>query len=431
LLRVLGSSLALFEVMLACASPACAHDLPVKTMINAFVRVHDGEADLVARVPMDLLRGVPFPTVNGHYDLAQSGPFEELARTLLADAFLLAEDDARLVPLRSEGRIVPASDRSFDRFEHALAAVRMGTGPSTPVAYDSGYLDVHFVYPVKSMHSRFEIQSQVTVDVGVLAPLTVRYLGSDGEGRAMIIPAGAEPVDLDPAWYRAAAGFVMLGIEHILSGTDHLLFLLCLVLPVRRLRSIVPLITAFTLAHSVTLIASALGLAPRGPWFPPLVETAIAASIVYTALENIVTASMGRRELITCLFGLVHGFGFSNALGDSLQFAGQHLIISLLAFNVGIEIGQLGVLCIMLPLLALLRRWISPRRLVILLSTLGGLMGAIWLVERWEVLWKVDVACTGPACLGHAAPWLVASIALLAFLPMLLAYRKHRTGISH
>jgi len=86
------------------------------------------------------------------------------------------------------------------------------------------------------------------------------------------------------------------------------------------------------------------------------------------------------------------------------------------------------VLCVMLPLFALLRRWISPRRLVVLLSSVGGVLGAVWLVERWEVLWKVDVGCTGPTCLGHAAPWLVASVALLAFLPMLLAYRRHRIG---
>ncbi|HEV8209200.1 MAG TPA: HupE/UreJ family protein [Vicinamibacterales bacterium] len=420
------SWLALFALLLVCAGAARAHDLPVNTMVNAFVRVDRGEADLVARVPMDLLRGIPFPTVEGRYDLAQSGPFEELARTLLADAFVLAEDNVRLKPVRSETRIVAVSDRSFDRFDHALAAARASTGPAASVPYDTGYLDVHFVYPVKSTGSRFEIQSQVAVDVGVLAPLTVRFVRGDVEGRAMIIPAGADPVDLDPAWYRAAGGFIVLGIEHILTGTDHLLFLLCLVVPVRRLRAVVPLITAFTIAHSVTLIASALGFAPRGPWFPPLVEAAIAASIVYTALENVVTPSMGRRELITCLFGLVHGFGFSNALGDSLQLAGQHLIVSLLSFNVGIEIGQLGVLCVMLPLFALLRRWMSSRRLVVLLSTAGGILGAVWLVERWQVLWQVDVACSGAGCLGHAAPWLVASVALLALVPMLSAYRRHR-----
>jgi hypothetical protein len=426
--RIVSSWLVLLALLLACAPAARAHDLPVNTMVNAFVRVHGGEADLVARVPMDLLRGIPFPTVDGRYDLARSGPFEELARTLLADAFVLAENDARLLPVRSEGRIAAASDRSFDRFDHALAAVRTGTRPGTPVPSDTGYLDVHFVYPIRSTGSRFEIQSQMAVDVGVLAPLTVRYVRGDEEGRAMIVPAGAGPVDLDPAWYRAAGGFVVLGIEHILTGTDHLLFLLCLVVPVRRLRAVVPLITAFTIAHSVTLIASALGFAPRGPWFPPLVEAAIAASIVYTALENVVTSTVGRRELITCLFGLVHGFGFSNALGDSLQFAGQHLIVSLLAFNVGIEIGQLGVLCVMLPAFALLRHWMPPRTLVVVLSGLGALLGGVWLVERWQVLWQVDIACSGPACLGHAAPWVVASVVLLALLPMLSAYRRHRTG---
>jgi len=427
--RIVSSWLALLGVLLACAGAASAHDLPVNTMVNAFVRVHDGEADIVARVPMDLLRGVPFPTVQGRYDLTQSGPFEELARTLLADAFVLAENNVRLTPVRSEGRIVAVSDRSFDRFDHALAAVRDAGRTTAPVPYDSGYLDVHFVYPVKSTASRFEIQSQVAIDIGVLAPLTVRFVRGDEEGRAMIIPGGADPVDLDPAWYRAAGGFVVLGIEHILTGTDHLLFLLCLVVPVRRLRSIVPLITAFTVAHSVTLIASALGFAPRGPWFPPLVEAAIAASIVYTALENVVTTSIGRRELITCLFGLVHGFGFSNALGDSLQLAGQHLILSLLSFNVGIEIGQLAVLCVMLPLFALLRRWLSPRRLVVVLSSVGGILGGVWLVERWQVLWQVDVACSGAGCLGHAAPWLVASLALLALVPMLSAYRRHRAVV--
>ena len=82
----------------------------------------------------------------------------------------------------------------------------------------------------------------------------------------------------------------------------------------------------------------------------------------------------------------------------------------------------------MLPLFALLRRWLSPRRLVVVLSSVGGVFGAIWLVERWQVLWQVDLACSGPGCLGHAAPWLVASVALLALVPMFAAYRKHRTG---
>src|SRR2546427_558336 len=85
-------------------------------------------------------------------------------------------------------------------------------------------------------------------------------------------------------------------------------------------------------------------LAPAGAWFPPFVETAIAASIVYMALENIVGVDLRRRWLTTSLFGLVHGFGFSYALRENLQFAGRHRVVSLLAFNIGIELGQMAVL---------------------------------------------------------------------------------------
>ena len=100
-------------------------------------------------------------------------------------------------------------------------------------------------------------------------------------------------VRLDPRWHQAAFQFVKLGFLHILDGVDHLLFLVCLVIPFRRLRSLVAVVTSFTVAHSITLIASAYNLAPDALWFPPLIETLIAVSIVYMALENIVFATRG------------------------------------------------------------------------------------------------------------------------------------------
>ncbi len=87
-------------------------------------------------------------------------------------------------------------------------------------------------------------------------------------------------VQLDPRWRQAALRFIDLGFFHILEGTDHLLFLLCLVIPFRRLRALIPVVTSFTIAHSITLIASAYDLAPDVLWFPPLIETLIAISIV-------------------------------------------------------------------------------------------------------------------------------------------------------
>src|SRR5262249_11702152 len=158
---------------------------------------------------------------------------------------------------------------------------------------------------------------------------------------------------------QAAWRFVRLGFAHILDGTDHLLFLFCLVIPFRRFRPLVVVVTAFTAAHSMTLIASASGLVPDAPLFAPPLQTVIRASILYMALENIAgLQSIQRRWMMAFGFGLVHGFGFSFALRETLQFAGSHLLTSLLAFNVGVEIGQLFVLALLVPALALLFRYV-------------------------------------------------------------------------
>jgi len=115
------------------------------------------------------------------------------------------------------------------------------------------------------------------------------------------------------------------------------LFVMCLIIPFRRIRPLVVIVTSFTVAHSITLLASAFSLLPKALWFPPLIETLIAASIVYMAFENIVGSRWQRRWIIAFGFGLVHGFGFSFALRETLQFAGSHLLTSLLAFNLGVE----------------------------------------------------------------------------------------------
>jgi hypothetical protein len=113
------------------------------------------------------------------------------------------------------------------------------------------------------------------------------------------------------------------------------------------------------------------------------VETLIAASIVYMALENIVAPGLRRRWAITFGFGLVHGFGFSFALRDSLQFAGDHLVTSLLSFNVGVELGQLLVLLVIVPLLAGLFRYVVADRIgTIILSALVAHTGWHWMTDR-------------------------------------------------
>ena len=150
---------------------------------------------------------------------------------------------------------------------------------------------------------------------------------------------------------------------------------------------LIPVVTSFTVAHSITLISTAFGLAPQALWFAPLIEMLIALSIVYMAFENIVGAKLEKRWIVGFAFGLIHGFGFSFLLSDSMQFAGQHLFTSLLSFNLGVEIGQIFILICVLPLLNLLFKYIVKEKVgIILLSAIVAHSGWHWMTERSERL---------------------------------------------
>jgi hypothetical protein len=173
--------------------------------------------------------------------------------------------------------------------------------------------------------------------------------------------------------------FVRLGIQHILTGWDHLLFLLVLLLRGGGWLSLAKVITAFTAAHSVTL-----GLAVLEVVTPPdrLVEAVIALSIAVVAAENLVLRPvLSRRWLVSFAFGLVHGFGFSSVLRD-LGLPAQGLVLSLFGFNAGVEVGQALVVAVALPALALVRQTRWETRVIRIASLATLLVGAILFVER-------------------------------------------------
>lgn len=152
---------------------------------------------------------------------------------------------------------------------------------------------------------------------------------------------------------RPALAYFELGVEHILIGVDHLVFLLGLVVVGGALRSLVAVITAFTVGHSLSLALATLGLwTPDARW----VEPAIALSVVYVGAENLFVADARGRWRITLPFGFIHGFGFAGVLAEIGLPAGE-VGAALLLFNLGVEAGQLAALALALPLLALLRRW--------------------------------------------------------------------------
>jgi hydrogenase/urease accessory protein HupE len=209
----------------------------------------------------------------------------------------------------------------------------------------------------------------------------VERLSSTRSGFIVAAPVGRGEI----AW-----SYLVLGVEHILGGIDHLLFVLALLLIVRGARRIVATVTAFTLAHSITLVAATLG------WVHvpgPPVEAIIALSIVFVAAE-VVHGLHGRPGLtarapwvVAFSFGLLHGFGFAGALAE-VGLPQQAIPIALLMFNVGVELGQLIFVAVMLAAIAALARLriVWPRWAHFVPAYVIGSVAMVWTIQRVAAL---------------------------------------------
>jgi len=403
------------------STPAPAHDIPDEIVLHGFVKPEGDRLHFLVRVPLVMLLSMNLPKRGpGYLDLPQIDERLQASAAATAKEIELYENGVRLTPSsRAAARISQPSDQSFETYAKALANI---AGPKLPdttdVFWNQGFFDAHLEYPIRSERSDFSLDMRLAPGLRGRLKLVVRFLPPDGPTRAYQLHGGAGHVMLDPRWHQAAWVFVKFGFLHILDGLDHLLFLLCLVMPFRRIGwTLVAVVTSFTVAHSITLIAAAYGIVPRGAWFPPLVEVLIAGSIIYMALENVLRPNLRWRWLVTALFGLVHGFGFSFMLQNQLQFVGDHLLLSLLAFNVGIELGQLLFIVLALPVLALLFNTarLSERLITAVISAFVAHTAWHWLVERWDTLAKLEWPAIDPATLALSLVLAVA-LAVLAWV---------------
>jgi hydrogenase/urease accessory protein HupE len=203
-------------------------------------------------------------------------------------------------------------------------------------------------------------------------------------GQVMIVP-GDEMIDLSKpllAPWELAPKFFSAGIEHIMTGYDHLCFLIAVMLWATRVWPVVKIVTAFTVSHSVTLSLAALRLVDLPSHW---VEIAIALSIIYVALENFFTRKVDGRWRDTFLFGFIHGFGFASGLIE-LGVPQRAVVPALASFNFGVEVGQIGVVMVVIPILILIDKTIfKGERNLRLLQFCSGVIacfGAYWLFER-------------------------------------------------
>jgi hypothetical protein len=245
----------------------------------------------------------------------------------------------------------------------------------------------------------------ITLDFSTFFELDKRHeavirLRQDGRASIETIVRASEPrIELRAGQSPSLLAWVKTGMDHIYDGTDHILFVMSLLLVVMLMRpggtggdwklrgfvltlkSTGLVITAFTIAHSISLILASLGVVALPSRF---VEAAIAASIAYTAVEDIVKPDVRWRFFLTFGFGLVHGLGFASTLSRLLP--PRHVVVPLLCFNVGVEIGQLSIVIVVLPILYLLARGLGAPRyrryLMPALAACFAIIAAWWFVQR-------------------------------------------------
>lgn len=318
----------------------------------------------------------------------------------------IAADDLRI---EASGKRLPATaldirahpigqEPGFATLDEAKAA--FGPGSSAFPASGQTYVgdtmvDVLLDYGTGAPVQAFEISSASDPGLPAQEETANLILDYGSAGTEIYRNRGLmnEPVLIEQAPAAATLTFVREGIRHILGGTDHVLFVLCLVIGAAGFRSLAARITGFTLGHSVTLTLGFFGYVPSGSWFVPTVETGIALSIIYAAAIAIAPTRRSGIDrdifLVTFCIGLLHGLGFSFVLHEILRIDAPNLWQSLLAFNVGVEIGQLAIVAASWPTLVLLRRFdLRTWELSRLSVALGCIaVASLWVGQRaWFAL---------------------------------------------
>ncbi len=372
-------------------APLRAHELPDRVLVRLFAAAETDTLEVMVRVPLEAMRDVDFPlTPEGYLVLPDARTFlEDAAKLWVIDNLRFRAGSDSLSPADPSIRVALPGDRAFASIASARRHFGLPLLPDdTKIFWRQAMLDVQLRYALPASLAPGDLTMDAELrSLGVQTRVEMRFLARSGEEHVLTFEGNAEGLSLEPSFWGVALDFLRQGFVHILGGIDHLLFLVCLVLPLRKAWPLVKTVTAFTLAHSITLGASALGWVPSPLWFSALIEAVIALSIVYLAIENILRTRFDARWVTAFVFGLAHGFGFASALSESLQLAQGEVLAALAAFNIGVELGQLLVLAVLLPVVIVVFRRIDNERIgIIVLSTLVAHTGWHWMTERLEAL---------------------------------------------
>lgn len=314
----------------------------------------------------------------------------------LAGGLGVETDEGKLTALVEGLRLHPlGTEPGFATLAEAEAVFE--AAPAWPEAGTLVYVgdavvDVQLRFTAPRAVSRYRLSS--SLDPGLPDQENTANLVLDsGPGGVQVFRSRgllAEPVEISRSAFAAFGTFIKEGVRHILEGLDHVLFVLCLVAGATGMASLLWRVTGFTLGHSVTLSLGFFGFVPSGSWFVPAVELIIAVTILYAAWIAIRPRSEKRDRSekrlfwITAFIGLIHGLGFSFVLQNILKVSSPNLWQSLLAFNIGIEIGQVLIVLVAVLVIAAFSRLgeRAGRGLRVAMALGAGAMALVWTVER-------------------------------------------------
>jgi hypothetical protein len=292
------------------AAAANGSDLPPEIVLQGFVKPEDGRMHLLVRIPLVFLQPFALPKRGpGYLDLAHMDEVLRQAATAAGRQIELFEDGVPLVPTVRRARISLLSDRSFQSYAAALAHLE---GPPLPVDTDlfwnQGFFDTELEYPIRSPDDHFSIRTNVMPGLGARVKLRLQVLPVGGSARSLELSGGSVLVALDPRWYEAAWLFVKQGFVAAFA-IDRFVFLLCLVAPFRRLRSLVAIAVVIAALQAVTLTAVVAGAVRENHWLAPFVDTSLAVAILLLAIGKLAAPSLRRRGVVGSVVGGVFGFG--------------------------------------------------------------------------------------------------------------------------
>ena len=345
-------------IALLLLGPAHAHVAAV--MGYATANLHGGTVRYILTLGLDALAVIGGDAFPGARPPSRAG-YDALAE-LVARKVVISADGGRCEPV--PGVVTPPSP------DHANVTVVVDYAcPGTPreLTLRDDLSDVLG----RDYHTLVRVEVPGSIQQYTLEP-------DQREARTVVATPTEDTAPERPLGHGVLA-FFRLGVEHILTGIDHLFFLLALILRGGGIGSLLAIVTAFTAAHSITLALAVLGVVSPAAW---IIEPVIALSIVYVAAENIfLERAASRRWAVAFAFGLVHGFGFAGALIE-LDLPKAALAGALLSFNLGVEAGQAMVVSVLLPALMWLHGFVWERRAVTALSAIVFAAGLAFLVER-------------------------------------------------